>query len=72
MRDWVGNRHTRVQYPCGPDCPRRHPGCQDHCPDMIKAKAENERLRREERIQKAEETASREAIRKACRANKKN
>lgn len=39
---------------------------------MIKAKAENERLRREERIQKAEETASREAIRKACRANKKN
>ena len=38
-----GNMPHRDKYPCTdyPDgkCPKRHPACQDTCPEMAKAKA---------------------------------
>ena len=63
-------RRSRVRYPCGPHCPRRKPGCQDHCPDMEKAKAENDLLRTLEQKQNAECMESRKAIRQSCKSNK--
>ena len=43
------NRRARWdKYPCK-DCPKRHPGCQDHCEDFKAAKAVNEARKEKER-----------------------
>lgn len=30
------------EWPCKPDCPKRHPGCHDRCLDYAAAKDKNE------------------------------
>ena len=33
-------------YPCkGCVAPKRHPGCQDHCPEYLEKKAEQDKLK---------------------------
>ena len=43
---------SRDKHPCyvdGVHCPKRHPGCQDHCEDFKAAKAVNEARKEKER-----------------------
>ena len=42
---------SRDKYPCK-DCAKRYPACQDKCPDMLKAKKENEERKAIERTKK--------------------
>lgn len=46
MQRRFGRVPNRDKYPCVdfPDgkCPRRRPGCQNKCPEFLRAKAEND------------------------------
>lgn len=54
-----GHLTQRDQYPCNkfPDgkCPRRHPACQDTCPDMIAAKQRAKQRKERERANRAKD-----------------
>ena len=39
-------------FTCPPDCPKRQPGCHDHCETHIREKAEHERIRKAMRLEK--------------------
>lgn len=69
-------RSGRDAYPCakfpGGACPRRAPGYQDKCPDMIKAQAENRARKENERKQRdARRAVDEYYIASACRSNRK-
>lgn len=54
-----GHLTQRDQCPCNkfPDgkCPRRHPACQDTCPDMIAAKQQAKQRKERERANRAKD-----------------
>ena len=38
---------TRSFFKCDPDCPKRKPGCQDHCSTYLTAKAKHDARKKE-------------------------
>lgn len=68
---WGSSHRGRVDWPCGPDCPLRKPGCQDHCPKMIIAQEKNAELRHKEHQAQIAAREYRQSVRQACKATKK-
>lgn len=44
-------RERRRMFNCPPNCPKRKPGCQDHCDIYAKDRAEWDKHRATERVQ---------------------
>lgn len=67
---------SRDKFPCyvdGKHCEKRHPACQDTCPDMIAAKKLNDERKAIERRKREQENAPTEysIIRNFAAARKK-
>ena len=53
---------SRCFFNCPPDCPKRKPGCQDHCKTYLDKRAELDALNAAERKRKEAATLTIEAI----------
>lgn len=57
-----GDLPNRDKYPCNnfPDgkCPKRHPACQDTCPDMIAAKQQAQQRKERERANRMKDDSA--------------
>lgn len=63
------NKIPCFDYPGG--CPRRKPGCQDHCEEMIASKAQNDARKQIEREKRCFDNAITQHVMNATGVKKK-